>query len=98
MSSFKDIVASSTPTLIDFHALWCGPCKMMPPILSEVSSTLGEKVRILKIDVDKNQELASKLKIQGVPTLAIFKNGELKWRESGVIPAHTLIPIIEGYL
>ena len=98
MSKFKDIVASSTPTLIDFHALWCGPCKMMPPILKEVSNSLGEKVRILKIDVDKNQELASKLNIQGVPTLAIFKNGELKWRQSGVIPAHQLLPILKEYI
>ena len=97
MGSFKDIVASEKPTLIDFYADWCGPCKMMPPILNEVIEKIGDHVRVIKIDVDKNPELASKLQIQGVPTLAIFKNGKLKWRQSGVIPAHQLVPIIKQY-
>jgi thioredoxin 1 len=98
MSSFKDIVASKTPTLIDFYADWCAPCKMMPPILKEVREKLGDSVRILKIDVDKNSELSAKLQIQGVPTLAIFKEGELLWRQSGVIPAHQLVPLIKNYI
>ena len=98
MSTFKEIVGSSTPTLIDFHAEWCAPCKMMPPILEEVRQKLGDNVRILKIDVDKNQPLAAQLKIQGVPTLAIYKNGKMEWRQSGVIPAHQLIPIIQKYI
>ena len=96
MSAFKDIVASKTPTLIDFYADWCAPCKMMPPILKEVREKLGDSIRILKIDVDKNSELSSKLQIQGVPTLAIFKEGKMLWRQSGVIPAHQLVPLIRN--
>lgn len=98
MSAFKDIVASKTPTLIDFYADWCAPCKMMPPILKEVREKLGDSVRILKIDVDKNSELSAKLQIQGVPTLAIFKDGKMLWRQSGVIPAHKLVPLIKNYI
>ena len=98
MSAFKDIVTSKTPTLIDFYADWCAPCKMMPPILKEVREKLGDSIRILKIDVDKNSELSSKLQIQGVPTLAIFKEGKMLWRQSGVIPAHQLVPLIKKYL
>lgn len=98
MSAFKDIVASKTPTLIDFYADWCGPCKMMPPILKEVREKLGDSVRIIKIDVDKNSDLSAKLQIQGVPTLAIFKEGKILWRQSGVIPAHQLVPLIKNYL
>ena len=98
MSAFKDIVASKTPTLIDFYADWCGPCKMMPPILKEVREKLGDSVRIIKIDVDKNSDLSAKLQIQGVHTLAIFKEGKILWRQSGVIPAHQLVPLIKNYL
>jgi len=98
MSSFKEIVGSSKPTLIDFYADWCAPCKMMPPILKEVRGLLGDRVNILKIDVEKNQELSAKLKIQGVPTLAIFKNGKIVWRQSGVIQANQLVPILQKYL
>ncbi len=98
MNAFKDIVASKTPTLIDFYADWCGPCKMMPPILKEVREKLGDSVRVLKIDVDKNTELSTKLQIQGVPTLAIFKQGKILWRQSGMIPAHQLVPIIKNFI
>ena len=98
MGNFQDIVKGETPTLVDFFATWCGPCKAMQPTLDQLKTDMHEKVRILKIDVDKNSELSSKLQIQGVPTLAIFKEGKMLWRQSGVIPAHQLVPLIKKYL
>lgn len=96
MASFSSIVSSETPVLVDFFAEWCGPCKMMPPILSEVKEKLGEGVKVIKIDVDKNQSLAQSLHVKGVPTLMVFKNGKSVWRQSGVIQANELVRIIQS--
>ncbi len=96
MASFKDIVSESKPVLVDFHAEWCGPCKMMPPILDQVKDELGDNVKIVKIDVDKNQALADAYAVRGVPTLMIFKDGKLAWRESGVRQAAELVGILRG--
>jgi|SRR5690606_13888207 thioredoxin 1 len=95
--NFSSLVAGEKPTLVDFYADWCGPCKMMTPILEELKRELGESARIIKIDVDKNPALASRFDVRGVPTLALFKNGELKWRQAGVVPAENLRRIIAAH-
>ncbi len=92
--SFGAVINSGKPVLVDFFAEWCGPCKMMPPILKELRNTMGDAVRILKIDVDKNPAVASAFQVQGVPTLILFQNGQVKWRQSGVMPAARLAEVI----
>jgi len=96
-SSFSDIINSQTPVLVDFFADWCGPCKTLAPILKEVKSTLGNTVKIVKIDVDKNQPLAAKYEVRGVPTMLLFKNGQQLWRQSGVLQKNDIINIIKKY-
>lgn len=90
MSEFTDIIKDSKPTLVDFYATWCGPCKMMHPILEQLKAKMGDDVKIVKVDVDKNQELAGVYRVQSVPTLIIFKEGEVKWRAAGVHTAEDL--------
>ena len=94
-SSFQEILNSHDLVLIDFHATWCGPCKAMKPILEELKRKVGESVRIVKIDVDKNAALAQKYQIRGVPTLMLFKDGKQVWTQSGVVSANALLNVIQ---
>lgn len=96
-SNFSEIINDNKPVLVDFFATWCGPCKALAPILQDAKAELGEEVKIVKIDVDKNQELASKFQVQGVPTLILFKNGNQLWRQSGVVPKHELVQLIRTH-
>lgn len=97
MAKFSEIIDSDQPVLVDFFATWCGPCKMMSPILSELKDKVGDQVRILKIDVDQNPGIAQQLQIRGVPTLILFKNKKILWRQSGVVPIHELEAIVQKH-
>lgn len=95
MSKFDELINADQPLLVDFFAEWCGPCKMMAPILKEVVSKVGDKARIIKVDIDKNPAAAAKYGVRSVPTLIVFKKGEIKWRQSGVATSNQLIEILE---
>ena len=97
MASFKELINSSTPVLVDFYATWCGPCKMMGPILEDLKNQMGEEVNIIKVDVDKNPQAAQAYGVRGVPTLILFKQGDIKWKQSGVRQATELKQVIEQY-
>jgi len=97
MSNFSELINKDKPVLIDFFAEWCGPCKMMSPILKDVKKELGESISILKIDVDKNQELAAKYQVRGVPTMMLFKNGKQLWRQSGLLQKDEIIKVVSSY-
>ncbi|MGV6860895.1 MAG: thioredoxin [Putridiphycobacter sp.] len=97
MSKFGDLVNSKKLVLVDFHAEWCGPCKMLSPIVARVAKQVGDDVRVVKIDVDKNQSIAATLGIRGVPTLVLYKDGDLAWRQSGVLQERDLLMVINQY-
>ncbi len=94
--SFKKLISSETPVLVDFFADWCGPCKMLAPILKDVKEELGDAVKIVKIDVDKNQSIAAKYQVRGVPTMLLFKDGKQVWRQSGVLQKKDIVQIIQS--
>ena len=94
--TFQDIINSDTPTLVDFHAEWCGPCKSMSPIIQQLKEDLGEQAQILKVDIDRNPKAADVFQVRGVPTFILFKNGQVVWRQSGMQPLHQLKQVILG--
>lgn len=98
MASFDELIKADKPVLVDFSAEWCGPCKMMPPILKQLKDMLGDNITILKVDIDKNPTVANVYHVQSVPTLILFKSGQAKWRQSGVMQATQLKAVIQPHL
>lgn len=96
--NFGELIRGDKPVLVDFSAEWCGPCKMMPPILKELKGKVGDSVTILKMDIDRNPAVAASYQIQSVPTLIVFRNGQIKWRQSGVVPAEQIRRVLDGIL
>lgn len=98
METFNDVISTNQPVLVDLFATWCGPCKMMHPILEQLKAALGDKLRIIKIDIDKNQAVANQFKIQSVPTMILFKDKKILWRQSGAMPLNALQDVISPFL
>lgn len=96
--TFEEIINQEKPVLVDFFAAWCGPCKMQAPVLDEVKKRLGDTVAVIKVDVDQNQSVAAQFQVRSVPTLIIFKNGEIRWRQAGVFPANELEQLLKNNL
>jgi len=96
MAGFKELINGSTPVLVDFYADWCGPCKVMGPYLEEVAKQRKGKVKVIKIDVDKNQQASQAYKVQSIPTLILFQNGEIKWRQAGVVDPNTIMKMVDA--
>ena len=97
MEKFNELIQSPKPVLVDFYAEWCGPCQIMKPRILDVAERMGDNVKVVQIDVDKEKELATRFRIASVPTLIIFKNGKQQWRQSGVISAHALMQLLKEY-
>ena len=96
-TSFSELVNGETPVLVDFTATWCGPCKAMAPVLKKVKQKIGDKAKIVKVDIDKNQSFSTKMGVSGVPTFVVFKNGKEEWRQVGMISEHQLVNVLEGF-
>ncbi len=96
--TFQELIDGDTPVLVDFFATWCGPCKMMQPVLEDASRQMGDKVKIVKVDIDRNPLAASKFQVRGVPTLILFHKGKTIWRQTGVVPAHQLVRVLNSNL
>ena len=95
--NFQELINSNVPVLVDFHAGWCGPCKTMAPILEELKEEMGDRLRIIKVDVDKNTKAAVHYGVRGVPTLILFKKGQILWKEAGVMPKHEIMSVIKQH-
>ncbi len=98
METFNDVISSDRLVLVDFFATWCGPCKAMHPVLESIKQQLGDNIRIIKVDVDKYQQTASQYHVQAVPTLLLFRSGQILWRQSGALPQSQLLAVIQGHL
>ncbi len=98
MSKFGELIEAPVPVLLDFYADWDEACKGMHPVLRDVAAALGNKARVIKIDIEKNEELSKALRVKGLPTLMIYKQGEMKWRQSGEQDATTLIGLVNEYV